>query len=218
MAKKRTLPSSEYWAWQSIKKRCYYTQGKQYDDYGGRGIRVCDRWLHSFDNFIADMGMKPTSKHTIEREDNDGDYTPTNCRWATRQEQARNKRNNRLLSYGGVTKTAAQWNEEKGFSRNLLRDRLRWGWTIEQAMETSTVPPGCRRDSLDDAGVLKIFQLRATGITMKSIACQMGTKWRTVSYILRREKRCNVEVPKELIEAAQSIISVRHGRIITKTA
>lgn len=84
--------SKEYNTWRGMKQRCTNKKDKSFKDYGGRGIAVCERWLHSFENFITDMGLKPSLKHSIDRINNDGGYEPSNCRWATRKEQNKNKR------------------------------------------------------------------------------------------------------------------------------
>jgi hypothetical protein len=86
-----------YRAYTGIKQRCYNKKGKSYNDYGGRGILVCDSWIKSFDNFLNDMGFPPTCKHSIDRIDVNKNYEPNNCRWATRIEQGRNTRRNVLV-------------------------------------------------------------------------------------------------------------------------
>ena len=98
----------EYQAWIDMKHRCFNPNHKNYLDYGGRGITVCDRWLN-LDNFLADMGTKPSPKHSLDRIDNNGDYSPKNCKWSTRVEQNNNTRYNRLITIDDVTLTITQW-------------------------------------------------------------------------------------------------------------
>lgn len=85
----KTTP--EYRSWQAMRERCLYESHKHYSRYGGRGISVCDSWRESFSAFLSDMGKKPTPKHTLERINNDGNYEPSNCRWATYAEQRANQ-------------------------------------------------------------------------------------------------------------------------------
>lgn len=87
--------TTEYTTWKAIKQRCYYKKHQFYYMYGGRGIKVCDRWLESYENFLTDMGRKPSPEYSIDRIDSDGDYTPENCRWATPKEQRGNRRTNK---------------------------------------------------------------------------------------------------------------------------
>ena len=90
----RSRKTSEYGTWQAMIRRCESPKATDYEHYGGRGIAVCERW-RSFENFFADMGPKPSPKHSIDRDDNNADYEPRNCRWSTAKEQARNRRRRR---------------------------------------------------------------------------------------------------------------------------
>jgi hypothetical protein len=116
-----------------MRKRCLDPAHENYPLYGGRGIKVCERWLCSFENFLEDMGERPLEKF-LERKDNSGNYTPGNCVWATRSEQARNRRTNHLITFKGITQPLITWAEQVGISRLTLRSRLREGWTIERAL------------------------------------------------------------------------------------
>ena len=117
----------EYRAWKHMKNRCRNKKGKKFKNHGGRGIKVSDRWLgeHGFENFLSDMGPKPSDLHSLDRyPDNDGDYGPTNCRWATTDEQNKNKRNNRWLEYMGTRMIMADWARRFGVIPETLREHL----------------------------------------------------------------------------------------------
>lgn len=124
----------EYGIWTDIRQRCLNPNDPCYPGYGGRGIKICDRWLESFHNFFNDVGQRPTSKHQLDRIDNDGNYEPSNCRWATRVEQANNKRNNVLLTAFGKTLTSAQWGRELGLKPATIRRRLKYNWSPEKVL------------------------------------------------------------------------------------
>lgn len=117
-----------------MKSRCSpQAEGQNRRDYFDRGIRVCERWL-TFENFYADMGDKPTSKHTIERRNNALGYCPENCYWALRKVQNNNKRSNKMLTYNGRTQTLAAWCEELKLHYHTVKSRLnRGGHSIESA-------------------------------------------------------------------------------------
>lgn len=116
--------SPEYNTWRSMKKRCLNKRHKSFKDYGGRGIKVCKRWIDSFQNFYDDMGDRPSKKHSLDRIDNDKGYFKENCRWATKKDQCRNQRTNIVLEANGEKKTMSEWAELLGFSWQKLHYRL----------------------------------------------------------------------------------------------
>lgn len=120
--------------WAGMLDRCHNPQSQSYRHYGGRGIAVCDRWRNSFRDFINDMGLKPTPRHTIDRIDNNGDYDPGNCRWATATQQARNRRKNRMLMVRGETLCLSEWAERAGRSAATVAQRIKRGLSIEEAV------------------------------------------------------------------------------------
>jgi hypothetical protein len=119
-----------------MKQRCYNPNSSQYRYYGGRGIKVCDRWLESFENFYEDMGDCPEGM-SIDRKDSEGDYEPRNCRWATKEEQANNTRSNKWFSYENELKTLSQLGRILNIKRLTLWRRLNaYGWSEERAFST----------------------------------------------------------------------------------
>lgn len=148
--------SVEYATWASMKRRCYNQKQRSYADYGSRGIVVCDGWRESFENFIADMGLKTSSAHEIDRRDNDGNYScghcdqcvanawPANCRWATVEQQQRNSRNNNWLTCNGKTMILTDWARLLGIQPSAIHNRLNAGWTTERAL-TQLPKPDRRR-------------------------------------------------------------------------
>jgi hypothetical protein len=132
--------TAEYRAWSSIKIRCAKKNSGKYPIYGGRGIKVCDRWLKSFRNFYADMGPRPSDKHSIDRIDNNGNYEPSNCRWATRRVQSNNRRDTRYVDFCGEKTALAIVSEKLGIPYRTLYSRIfNQNWTVEKALSTPYV-------------------------------------------------------------------------------
>lgn len=129
----------EYSVWQNMIARCSNPRNKRWLHYGGRGVRVCRRWKskHGFENFLADMALRPSFNHTLDRKNNNGDYCPSNCHWATRKEQSRNKSNSRKVTFRGRTKLLIDWAEELGINYRTLRTRLfQLKWSVEKTLTT----------------------------------------------------------------------------------
>jgi len=123
----------EHNSWKQLRQRCNNPKDPSYHRYGGRGIKVCERW-GSFENFLQDMGQCPEGKKSIDRVDNNGDYEPLNCRWATNKEQSQNRRTNSLIEFRGEVKCISQWAEEIGIQKATIRARLQKGWTVEKTL------------------------------------------------------------------------------------
>jgi hypothetical protein len=128
--------TAEYRIWRSMRQRCNNRENAAFPRYGGRGITVCERWS-IFDNFLADMGRRPSSDHSLDRINNDGNYEPGNVRWATALQQSLNTRRNRLITFNGETRTLSEWTACLGFHGWTLGQRIRkCGWSIERAFTT----------------------------------------------------------------------------------
>lgn len=126
--------TSTYWIWRSMRQRCENKNRKDFVNYGGRGIRVCEQW-QTFEGFVADMGTRPDGM-TLERVEQSGNYEPGNCKWATPKEQARNRRSSVLLTFQGRTATIAEWSESVGIESKTIGYRIRAGWPAERALTT----------------------------------------------------------------------------------
>lgn len=134
----------EYRTWTAVITRCYNKNFIKYKNYGGRGIVMCDRWRSSFENFIEDMGPKPTPEHSLDRLDNNKGYYKDNCRWATPKEQSRNRRNNSLFEFEGKTFSLSELAENYNISYKTLWDRVNlYRWDLSRALTTPV--RSCRR-------------------------------------------------------------------------
>lgn len=123
-----------YGIWSNIISRTENPNVKSFQDYGERGITMCRRWRNSFEDFSADVGDRPTPKHTLERIDNNGNYEPDNVKWALPLEQANNKRNNRMLTFQGRTQSLAMWCRELHLNYDRIKSRLHRGMSVENAL------------------------------------------------------------------------------------
>ena len=164
-----------------MKQRCSNPNVASYKDYGGRGIRVCKRWSDSFEAFLEDMGDRPSPQHSIERKNNEGDYTPRNCFWATRKAQVTKKRNTRLLTANGETLHMAEWARRLGCNPAAILARLATGMGEEEAV-TKPIPsrPNSKLTEDDARYIKKTYP----SISMDGLAAKLGVSKKTVSNVL----------------------------------
>lgn len=184
--------SPVYRVWATMKGRCENPTDQNYPRYGGRGIRVCDRW-QAFAHFLADMG-EPPPKHTLERKDNNGNYEPDNCCWATMKEQQRNTRSNLRITYRGETLPLAAWAERIGIAQGALHWRIRKaGWSIDRALTTPSTPPVGEAHpghKLTDVQVEEIRRRAATKhIAQVDLATEYGVSQSHIARLLKRSQR-----------------------------
>lgn len=185
--------SKVYNTWQHILNRCRNKRAKAYKNYGGRGIVVCDRWL-VFVNFYADMGDPPTATHSIERVNNDKGYSPDNCKWATRDEQANNTRRSRKVTLNGRTQTVVQWERELNIPRNRIYNRLRRGLSDADSLSLSLFAYGPQNPlkgelvpvaKLTEVEARKILSYKNSGIRQRDVGLMFGVSQTTVCDIQR---------------------------------
>lgn len=137
-----------YATWSGMKQRCYNVKSEKYPHYGGRGVRVCDRWLHDLQAFAKDMGEKPVG-YSIDRIDNNGDYTPENCRWSTRSQQARNRTNTLTVTIEGITYRATDLSDDVGVSVSVIVRRATRGLSYAEVVSPARTKR--TRESIDRA-------------------------------------------------------------------
>lgn len=170
-----------YGVWNTMKQRCSNPNVASYKDYGGRGIKVCKRWADSFEAFFDDMGDRPSPQHSIERRNNEGDYTPRNCFWATRRAQVTNKRNNRMLTANGETLHMAEWARRLGCNPAAIIARLNTGMDEAEAV-TKPIPPRPNSKLSDkDARYIKETY---PDLSMEKIAATLGVSKKTVFNVI----------------------------------
>lgn len=164
-------------AWSGMRDRCNNPKNASFHNYGGRGIRVCERWS-DFLNFVADMGHPPSKAHSLDRIDVNGNYEPSNCRWATAKEQCRNTRDTVYLTAFGETRTAADWAEDSrcSVSRDRIYARLALGWSHEDAI---AMPSGQTPRARSFAKVKVMQALSAASLTDSELATATGLRFAT---------------------------------------
>lgn len=180
-----------YKTWRSMVRRATEPTYPDYPQYGGRGISVCDEWRESFEAFARDMGPTYSEGLTLDRINNNGNYEPGNCRWATATEQARNKRSNRLLTFNGKTMPMSAWAEHTGIRRNAIQSRLGNGWSVERAL---TEPVQARNNealTVNGETLPIAIWAKRSGIPRKTIAERISRGWSAERAVTEPPRRLN---------------------------
>ena len=186
---------AEYKVWEGMKQRCENAAHESYGRYGGRGITICARWRESFESFLEDMGPRPSKKHSIDRIDNDGNYEPANCRWATTMEQKQNTSRNVFITFNGETLCCADWSRRLGISDDTICRRLKAGWPIERVLAIGKqVARGENQGNskLTNDCVREMRRLKNEGSSNKAIAEKFGVHPAVVSLIVNRKSWSHV--------------------------
>lgn len=173
----RKYDSPEQQCYKKAKHRCRCVTAQGYERYGGRGIEFR---FTSFDELLEDIGCRPSPEHSLDRKDNNGHYEKGNVRWATRVEQMRNTRSNRIVVYGGESEPLSYWAEKIGMGKKTLACRLDAGWSVKDAIET----PVGKRKWLTPNEVTEVHSLSGSGASTKDIALQFGVCLATVTNVL----------------------------------
>lgn len=169
-----------YGVWNSMKNRCSNPNVASFKSYGARGIKVCERW-QKFENFYADMGDRPSSNHSIERRDNDGDYSPENCYWADKATQSSNKRNNRFIEANGETLHLAEWARRLGCNPAAILARLATGMSeVEAVTKPITARPNSRLTDVEAAEIRSKYP----AMSMQKIADLFGVSKKTILNVI----------------------------------
>lgn len=174
-----------YTVWKNMKTRCYNSQYWNYPNYGGRGITICEEWLKDFSSFYSwALSSGYQEGLTIERVNNDGPYSPDNCKWATKEEQDANRRNNHRLTYKGETKTVTQWAKLTGLPAAAILSRIRYGWSPDEIIET---PSGGKSETIVYDGITEkiSYWSKVTGFSAHTIRMRLRAGWSVEDTLLR---------------------------------
>lgn len=180
--------------YQNIIARCEAPNHKSFHNYGGRGIGMCPKWRNDFLSFVADMGTKPSPKHSIDRVNNDGNYEPGNCKWKTMKEQSFNRRTNLLITIGEITQPLGMWCRQYGKKYSMVNHRLRKGWEINRALfqeNVKTLQEKARREAtITVLGVTKPVQewASAIGLSPKHLMQRINRGWSAEKSVSQKKR------------------------------